>query len=98
MSHAAQVAAGEAMPECGRYELLKDHEDNGVPYHAGEVLEFTCEEVAFLKPHGVIWAPSPKPVTRKRLLLSPCAGCGAHLVSDADAMAADAAADTASAA
>lgn len=97
MSDAANVAAGEATAECGRYELLKDHEDNSMQYRAGEVLEFNCQEAAFLKEHGVIWALSPKPITRKRLLLSPCAGCGGHLVNDAEAMAADALAEAAKA-
>lgn len=93
MTNAANPAAGEAMPECGRYELLKDHEDNSVPYRAGEVLEFNCEEAEFLKAHGVIWSVSPKPITRKRLMASPCAGCGATLVNDSEAMAADALAE-----
>ena len=87
MSDQTSGEAGEALPECGKYELLRDHEDASVLYKAGEVLEFNCEEAAFLKKHGVIWAPSDKPVTRKRLLASPCAGCGATLVNDPPAAA-----------
>ena len=40
MSDQTSGEAGEALPECGKYELLRDHEDARVLYKAGEVLEF----------------------------------------------------------
>ena len=70
--------------ECGKYELLKTHEDGDIRYQVGDVLEFNCEEAAFLKSHGVIWQLSDKPITRKRLVQSACAGCGSTLVNVAD--------------
>lgn len=69
-------------PKCGKYELLKRHEDAGIEYQAGEVLEFNCDEAEYLQAHGVIWDMSDKPVTRKRLVPSACGGCGSHLVTD----------------
>jgi hypothetical protein len=69
-------------PECGHYELLKTHEDGGLEYALGDVLDFTCEEAAFLRLHGVIGEPTARPVTKKRLVMSGCHGCGPTLVTD----------------
>jgi len=72
-------------PRCGRYELLLPLEDAGTLYQAGDVLEFNCNEAVFLTEAGYIDAMTERPVTRKRLLVPPCAGCGATLVDDAAA-------------
>ena len=77
-----QTSADSALPECGHYELLRPLEDNSLQYNAGDVLEFNCEEAAFLKAHGYIWATSPKPLTRKRLIPSRCGGCGSTLINE----------------
>lgn len=69
--------------ECGHYELLKPHEDGGIEYHPGDVLDFTCDEATFLRPHGVIDQPTTRPVTKKRLVMSGCHGCGPTLVTSA---------------
>lgn len=79
-------------PACARYQLLKAHEDSGVQYAPGDILEFTCDEVAFLQAHDVIGQPTERAATRKRLSMPSCAGCGPTLVS---VPAADAKADAA---
>lgn len=70
-------------PECGHYELLKTHEDSGIEYQLGDVLDFNCEEAAFLRSHGVIGQPTTRPITKKRLVQSGCHGCGPTLITDA---------------
>lgn len=70
-------------PKCGRYELLKPLEGASTLYQAGDVLEFNCNEAEFLTAVGYIGEQTDRDVTRKRLLVPPCAGCGATLVNDA---------------
>lgn len=69
---------------CGHYELLKAHEDSGIAYARGDVLDFTCEEAAFLRLHRTVDQPTTRPVTKKRLVMSGCHGCGPTLVTDPD--------------
>lgn len=79
---AATVTAPVDHPECGHYELLKKHEDSGIEYAPGEVLDFTCEEATFLRLHSVIDQSTTRPITKKRLVQSGCHGCGPTLITD----------------
>ena len=68
-------SADASAHKCGKYELIKPHEDAGIGYEIGSVLLFTCEEAEFLMAHARITGPVDKPITRKRLLVASCAGC-----------------------